>query len=411
MMKKLILLTILLSSISLFSQESDEKLKLDFYGFIKSDYWIDSRQVVYAREGLFNLMPKNISFDKNLNDINASPNFNFSAITSRAGINISGLKSFNADVDAKLEADFSGISNQDINGFRLRHAYLNLKWQRSELLLGQTWHPMFVTDLFPRVISLNTGAPFQAFNRSPLARFSFKNNNFKLIFAAIAQRDYANFGPNGRSFEYLSNAVAPNMHLQLQYKLNNQILGIAVDAKSLRPELISDSNFINKNKVNSISFMAYYLFSNDRIDFRLKAIYGQNLSDQLMLGGYAVKSIDTITAVKTYTPTNHVFVYLNPVFKRKMKNKNKIHYGLFLGYAQNLGTSDENAGIYYATGADIRSLFRIAPSLSIISNKTQFCLEYEFTSAQYGIADKNGIVDNLNLVSNSRLLFTGFYFF
>ena len=66
-----------------------------------------------------------------------------------------------------IEAEFFGTSDADLNGFRLRHGYLKLDWPHSELMVGQFWHPMFVTESFPDVVSFNTGAPFQPFNRSP----------------------------------------------------------------------------------------------------------------------------------------------------------------------------------------------------------------------------------------------------
>lgn len=409
-MKNILLIFLIFSGFTSLAQ-NNKNLKAKYYGFIKTDYWVDSRQVIYAREGLFTLFPKDRVFDKNGKDINASKNFNFSAITSRAGVDFSGLKSFNADVQAKLEADFSGMSNQDINGFRLRHALIKLNWEDDNLLLGQYWHPMFVTDAFPRVISLNTGAPFQSFNRSPQLRFTRYVKKLHVIFAAIAQRDYASIGPEGRDFKYLSNSYYPNIHLQLKMNRENHIYGIAADAKSLRPQLVSDSGYINNNKVQSLSFMAYYLYKSEKFNLRLKSTYGQNLADQLMLGGYAVHEIDTLSGIQSYTPTNHIFAYLNMDYKVKTKKGRFVKFGIFGGYANNLGTSEENTGIYYSTGSDIRSMYRVSPSISLISGSTQVCIEYEFTSVDFGTPDVNGIVDNLHTINNSRFLFTGFYFF
>jgi len=139
-MKKLLLIILSFVLINpVFSQEKEkkEKLKIDIHGFVKTDYWVDTRQVVYAREGLFTLFPKDISLDKNGRDINAEPSFNFSAITSRLNFKIKQFKAFGADAYGFIEADFSGMSNITINTFRLRHAYINLDWGKSELLLKQ----------------------------------------------------------------------------------------------------------------------------------------------------------------------------------------------------------------------------------------------------------------------------------
>jgi hypothetical protein len=411
-MKNLILFIALFTiSFGIKAQKTeDKKIKIGIHGFIKTDYWYDSRQVAYAREGLFTLFPKDVNLDKFGNDINGEASFNYSAITSRLNFKFEGLEAFGAKTFGFIEADFSGASNVTTNTFRLRHAFIQLNWTNTELLMGQFWHPLFVTNVFPRVISLNTGAPFQAFNRSPQIRLTQHFGKLKLIAAVIAQRDYANFGPLGRSFSYLSNSLSPNLHLQLQYISNNNTLGLAADYKSLRPRLVSDSNIITTNTINSLSYMAYYKYQNKHFTSKTKVMFGENLSDQLMLGGYAVESIDTSNNFLNYTPTQHIFVWTNFTVNKNF-NKFSLHPSLFVGYSKNLGTKADNIGIYYSTGSNIDQLIRIAPSISIKSGGTMFSLEWEYTRANYGEPQDNGTVSNTHSVSNNRLLFTGFYFF
>ena len=79
---------------------------------------------------------------------------------------ITGPDVVKAKTSALLEADFFGNENlnfADVNGFRLRHAIIKLNWQTTELMVGQYWHPLFVPECFPDVVSFNTGAPFSAF--------------------------------------------------------------------------------------------------------------------------------------------------------------------------------------------------------------------------------------------------------
>jgi hypothetical protein len=33
--------------------------------------------------------------------------------------------------------------------FRLRHAFIKFNWNTTELLIGQYWHPLFVTTCYP----------------------------------------------------------------------------------------------------------------------------------------------------------------------------------------------------------------------------------------------------------------------
>lgn len=413
-MKHILLILFLFSTIHIFCQDSTKtekaKIKLKVHGFIKTDYWYDSRQVVYAREGLFTLFPKNVKLDKNGNDINAQGSFNYSAITTRVNTKITGLNAFGAKTFGFIEADFSGMSNVTINAFRLRQAYIQLDWIKSSLLLGQYWHPLFVTDVFPTVISLNTGAPFQPFNRSTQIRYTQNFNKVKLMATALAQRDYSSNGPVGRSFTYLSNSLVPNFNLLLQYNNKNTTFGISYDIKTLKPRLETDSNIITTSKVLSNSIMAYYKWTSKSFEFKTKAIYGENLTENLLLGGYAVASIDTLNDKRTYTPTKHAFIWMNFIYHKKFKTFS-IHPALFIGYSKNLGTKEENTGIFYATGSNINDLYRIAPSISFKSGNFMISLEWENTRAAYGSIDNKGIVSPTNNSTNNRILVTGFYFF
>lgn len=384
--------------------------KIEVHGFIKTDYWYDSRQVVYAREGLFTLFPEDVRLDKNGNDINAQSSFNFSAITSRVNMKIKGFNAFGAKTFGFIEADFSGMSNVTINTLRLRHAYIQLDWKKSSLLLGQCWHPLFVKDVFPEVISLNTGAPFQPFNRSSQIRYTSQINKIKLMATALGQRDYSSNGPIGKSFTYLSNAIVPNLNILLQYGSSKSTVGIAYDIKALKPRQETDSNIIDRSKIVSNSIMAYFKWYNKSFEFRTKVIYGENLADNLLLGGYAIASIDTLTDSRKYTSTQHSFIWVDFSYHKSYK-KISIRPSIFIGYAKNLGTKQENIGVFYATGANIDNLFRIAPSISFKSGNFMIAMEYENTMASYGDIDKNGLVNSQDKTSNNRILISGFYLF
>lgn len=387
------------------SDTVQKKIRFAFHGFIKSDYWYDTRQTVASREELFLFYPKNVQYDNNGRDVNAEDYVNFSPITSRVNVHVSGPKAFGADAIAFIEGDFSGVTNADINGLRLRHAYGLLKWEKVDLMFGQFWHPMFTPEVIPSVISLNTGAPFQPFIRNPLLTVTYRPGKLSFIISAIGQRDNANDGPAGYTGNYLRNNVAPNLHFQMQLKTGSQIAGLAADWKSLRPRLVTDKGFITRERVHGFSYMCYWKFTAEKFSLKAKSIYGQNLTEHLLLGGYAVRSVDTITGVETYTPTNHLFVWGNFVYGKK------IQAGLFGGYARNFGTSHKNTGKYYARGQDIAYLYRVSGSVSWISGPVQISFEPEYTVAAYGIPSERGLVENVQEVANLRLLLTFFYFF
>ena len=376
-----------------------------FSGFVKSSFWHDSRKIVGAREDLFLLFPAAPIADAQGQDINARGSFNFSAIASRITGNISGPDAFGARTSGVIEADFTGASNAGINEFRLRHAFVRLQWEKSQLLLGQYWHPMFGVQAFPDVISLNTGAPFQPFIRNPQIAFTRFMGSYSLQAALLAQRDNVSDGPQGPGSEYLRNAQLPNIHLQLIHHGKDLLWGVAGDYKRLQPRLVTDNTQVTTETLDSWSWMAFARYNRQLLTIRAKAILGQNLTEHLLLGGYAVSTKDPITTRETYTPTNHLFLWSNITYGKRIKP------GLFAGYAHNFGTSDTNLGIYYGRGHNIAYLYRIAPSISFISNAVQLSVEAEYTSAAYGVPDNRGRITSGEETSVMRLLLGIFYFF
>ncbi len=394
------------------AHDSDEAsgFSVSFRGFVKTDYWVDSRRVVAAREDLFLLFPSRERWDADGRDIHGDPVFNFSAITSRVASHITGPDAFGAEVSGLIEADFSGVTDADINGFRLRHAWLNLSWERWDLLLGQWWHPMFSTAVLPDVVSLNTGAPFQPFIRNPQASLIHHYGQSSWLVSMIGQRDNASDGPRGASPDYLRNTTIPNFHIQWSRDHQHLTTGLAADYKVIRPRMETegkpdnDVGLYTAEHVATYAFMAYGGLSQGNLTLNAKAIYGQNLSEHLMLGGYAEAIVDDEGFV-SYTPLNHLSSWFNVVYGDRLRT------GFFLGYARNLGASDDVEGRYYGRGSDIAYLYRIAPSIRFASGSVEFCTELEYTAAAYGEPDQNGRVKNYHEVANTRLLFTAFYYF
>jgi len=376
-----------------------------FSGFVRSDYWYDSRKIASIREDIFLILPSPVLPDLYGNDLNANGGFNYSAIFSRLTGTITGPDAFGARTSGVLDADFTGVSNADVNGLRLRHAFGRLRWENTELLLGQFWHPMFVPKVFPNVVALNTGVPFQPFIRSPQIALTRFWGNFNLQLALLAQRDHQSDGPLGVRSDYMRNSNIPNIHLQLQFDNQTTIWGVAADFKRLRPRLVTEANIETHETFDNWSFMAYARHNAGRLTLRSKAIYGQNLFEHVMLGGYAVRSIDPITRFETYTPSNHLFVWGNITYGTTVQGS------LFAGFAQNFGTSHTNTGIFFGRGHNIAYLYRIAPSISFISNRVQLSSELEYTVAAYGQPDNRGRIASSEEVGNLRLKLTFIYNF
>jgi hypothetical protein len=407
-------------------KKEDVKFGISISGFVKTDLFYDSRQTVNIREGHFLLYPDNQKFDLIGKDINAKDHFGILSIQSRLTGKITGPDVLKAKTSALFEADFFGNENlnfADVNGLRLRHAIIKLNWQTTELLVGQYWHPLFIPECFPDVVSFNTGAPFQPFSRNPQIRLSQKAGNFKLIIAAAEQRDFSSNGPDGANAKYLNNATLPDMNMHLQYthlwnEKNVFLIGLGGEYKQLTPRLYSQADknlkdgkdsiyYAGNDKVKSYAVSIYSKLLIKPLTFKAYAVYGSNLFDLVMLGGYAVTSITENRQWEyDYAPIKNLSLWV------EITTNGKIQAGIFGGYTKNLGTADNNIGIYYSRGANINYVYRLAPRMIVNLEKLRIATELEYTAAQYGKANVRGLVDSdLKTVSNLRLLLAFYYFF
>lgn len=396
-----------------------EKIRIDFSGFFRGDYWYDSRQVVDAVDGILLLYPKKPDFDANGEDIQAAPNINALAMATRIRTSITMPYLLKAKSTIVLEGDFTGINNisgsNSLVSIRLRHAYTKLQWEKSSLLFGLTWHPMFVTDVFPSVISLNTGAPFQSFNRSPQLTFKQKlTEGLSLSLSLVYQSDSRSLGPSDASSTYLRNGLIPNINTNLQLTKDAFTIGGSFDYKTIRPRLFTTSiktptlKYVTNERISSYSGMLYMKYQTTKLAVRVKGILGQNLYEHLLLGGYAVSGLDSLTGKENYTPTNHLFMFGNITYGEKYQ------LGLFFGYAKNLGTTDNFIkDKYYSRGMDIDYMYRFSPSFSYIKDKFQISTELEYTASAYGSINNNnkGEIFNSKITSNYRLLIVVQYSF
>ena len=385
---------------------------IKFTGFVKSDIIFDSRQNVAVREGHFYLYPLNELLDPNGNDINSKSNFNMLSVQTRLTGAISGPDAFGAKTSALIEGAFFGHSDPDINGFRLRHAFAKLTWTNTELLVGQYWHAMFITECFPGTVSFNTGAPFQPFSRNPQIRLTQKFEGLKMSFTAMSQRDFTSTGPDGGSSKYLRNNVIPELNLTIQYSTkgndgNSFLIGVGADYLSLVPRIETSQGYATDQSVNGISTMAYMKFTTPGLTIKLEGVLGQNTTNLTMLGGYATSA---------NTNTDYDYVEYLPIKNTALwtdiqTNGSKVQAGLFAGYTKNKGVGENVIGPLYSRGSNIDYVYRIAPRVNLNSGKMRFSGEIEYTTAAYGETQLDGTVDNAKEVNNLRLLVGVYYFF
>lgn len=385
---------------------------ISFSGYVKTDLIYDSRQTMNLREGHYLLFPKGESLDKDGRDINAAPSFHMLSIQTRLLGKITGPDALGAKTSGLIEAEFFGTSESDLNGFRLRHAYVKLNWPATELLIGQFWHAMFITDSFPDVVSFNTGAPFQPFSRAPQVRLTRQFGRFSLIATALAQRDFVSNGPEGASSVYARNAALPEFNLKAQYFWScaggcELLVGAGADYKSIVPRLSTSAGYRTDAAVRSWAGLAYFKYKTAAATLKAELVYGQDLHHLTMLGGYAVHTVtDSDKGFESYTPLETASGWIEI-----QTNGPKVQAGLFAGYAKNLGAKETIGGASYARGANIAALYRLAPRVLLNSGKLRLAGEVEWTAAAYGTPDGSGVVGDAKWIGNLRLLGAVYYFF
>lgn len=424
-MRKLFLLLLLSIFIQSYSQiKAQNNSPFTFYGFVRTDAYYDTRQIFELREGLMLLYPLNQKLDLNGSDINNAPSYNFSPIGTRLGVKVKGPKACGAETMGVVEAEFFGNSNATINTLRLRHSYLKMNWTNSELLMGQTWHPFFTEESIPNTVSFNTGAPFQPFNRSPQVRFTQKLGKLSLQLTALNERDFASIGPLGVSNTYMITAKIPEITAGLFYKTNlcdsSLILSMGVlgEYKTLRPRITTDSNIVTSKTITSKAVTAFVKLKSSKFEAKIKGVYGQNMYNQLMLGGYAVRYYGTDVPDRgdwEYTTLDVASAWIDLGYKKS----EKFAFGIFGGYEQNLGSTKNiqnwnSTATYFSRNPDIAYIYRVAPRVQFFRGKTQFSFEAEYTVAAYGNKRNSlGIVQNesdlypaakINEVKNLRVL-------
>ncbi|MEG2337012.1 MAG: hypothetical protein RSC04_04655, partial [Bacteroidales bacterium] len=404
-------------------QANPHKPTLKISGFVNAQLFYDTRQVVEGREALLELYPKQTDYDPNGEDLNAHPNLNEVGMMSRVTLSLSGPEIWKARTLAVLEGDFTGQTNSDNNGFRLRHAYIKMNWEHWGFLMGQTWQAFTIIETVPEVVGLNAGSPFRPHARHPQIRVESYFKNFTALAAASFQRDNVSMGPNGSSNIYARNAVFPTFDLQLRWQNEHWMFAIDGNVKRIQPTLKTNTGYVSHEVLTSFAATAALRYTSKNIKLKAQGVWGQNLTEYSMLGGYIETGLtDFPRADITLANTSQASAWFDLSSAFPAWN-----VGLFLGYAQNLAYQKPIAcldlpadnildktqfiGKFYGRNNNIASLYRISPRVTYKYKTLLTALETEFMSCYYGEPDREGWVQNAKPVYNLRLLLSVTYFF
>ena len=419
-------------------QKAEPKNHFKLYGFIRNYFIYDSRESVSGTSDLFYYLPKDVSMKDGI-DINDESSFRFVALTSRLGVDVSGYNIGNVHFGAKIEGDFyAGLSNSSnanatvyfpsntkISGTaqaRMRQAYATITWKDLPmgedkkasvgLKIGQGWHPMGAD--FPHVFSLEIGAPFGPFSRTPLVQMDANlGAHWFVSAAALWQMQYLSNGPVGGSALYMKYGKTPEAYAALGYKTKNFLIKAGVDVLSIKPRVYgtADEKTVKvSDRKTSVLGYAYAQYSYKKFAVKAKTTFGESGEHLNLMSGYA-KIGENPDGSWNYASLRNSSSWLSLIYGKKWQGV------LFLGYMKNLGLAEAASGplaksdVYFCTNgfSSINQIYRINPQLIYNIGKLNVGLEYQWTSVQYGeyndgklnefaLADKN-----LHWVGNHRV--------
>lgn len=426
-MKRFFLTTMLLfvAALSAFAQEDKPKRKIQFkpYGFIRNYYAFDTRESVALTEDFFYYVPKDVELNSEGEDINEHPNFRFAAITSRIGLDITGFSLGNWDFGAKFEMDFyAGLSatsadpetKSSLTGtaqLRLRQAFVSAGNGTFLFKAGQAWHPM-AADMMPHVLSLNNGAPFGPFSRTPLvsADWNIYKTGLSLSAAVIWQMQYTSTGPYGASANYIRNGGC-EFYGGLNYKNGGFLARAGVDVLHITPRIIDDAKLKVSEGITTWSPFAYVQFTSGPFQIKAKTIFAQGGEHMNLNGGYAVCGVKGDGRSRLYTPTRNSSTWVSMQYA-----PGKWQFSLFGGYVKNFGTMQaitSASDLYFSKNSfkNLNSMWRVTPTIAYnFGKRFTIGVEYELTCVQYGdskapINLRTGLYDTgIHDVTNHRVL-------
>lgn len=428
-MKRNLLVVLSLFAVVLAKGQSNDATTLDFYGFVRLDAYLDTYKGVDAGHDVFYLLPA--YGVKNGAEFNKQMSSNLTAMASRLGVRINFPETLKAKATGLLEFDFAGNLKADPTFFRIRQAYSLLTWDKTSLLVGQTWHPFFGGSCLPTVAGLNTGAPFSCFNRSPMIRYNMKLDGLTLSGALVGQLQYnnvaidaADFNSNTYQVSYNQakrNGVIPEIVFSAEWTKKAITLGAGAEYNRIKPRMMITESLADDQVVSAVAdeylgstaFMAYARYKKGKFTMLLKGYLGDNMQNLTLPGGYGVASYDSITGKETYTSYTTYTAALNLVYGQKWQA------GLFAGYGANLGTNDPLVTVAgkaktYGLFTSMQQMFRIAPHVSFNLPHFKLVAEYEMTGADYGTGSidlNNGLFATSHRAVNNRVIMVMTHYF
>lgn len=392
--------------------KEEAKGNLKIYGFVRNYFAFDSRESTAGTGDLFYYLPKDENISTGGEDLNAIPSFRFLSITSRLGFDVTGYKFGSTEFGAKIETDFyNGLAGKGTAGvnfpstsslsgtaiLRLRQAYVTLAWKdladgdiSVNMKIGQAWHPISADQ--PAVFSLETGAPFNPFSRTPQVTTDFNfGKHFTLTGSFLWQQQYLSTGPDGASANYMKYGCTPEFYYALSYKAGGFLMRAGATVLSIKPRAlgkVGNQTVHVSDRITTMSPYFYVQYTKKNVQVKAKTVYGSAGEHFGLMSGYGITSTDANDGHYEYAPLHSSSSWASVSVGKKWQ-------GTFMaGYIKNLGANTDFVGTtgtykdnfyFNANGAkNLDSVWRLVPAVCYNAGKFTLGLEYNLTCARYG---------------------------
>ncbi|MBQ3765385.1 MAG: hypothetical protein II874_01430 [Bacteroidales bacterium] len=408
------------------SAQEETPSKLKFYGFIRNYMVFDSREVNAGTQDLYFYMPKDSKVVDGV-DQNAVPSFRMMSLTTRLGLNITGYQIGKTKVNGTIEADFYSM-NGSVATFRMRQAYVGITRGNLLVNVGQTWHPM-AADM-PHMTNLETGAPFNPFNRSPQVIAHLTTGKFTWTGGILYPMQFLPVGPDGantvKSGAFNKYGMIPEVYLGVAFQSGGFLGKAGVDFFSIMPRwnapVIVEASIRDGEKILeydpseteqiftrlfAVSPFLYLQFTAGKFQVKAKTILAQSGEHMNLLSGYG-PTFDWNKMRLTYTPMQDWASFISFQYGKKFQVLGMAGYMQRLGTTRKLFGYDSSAAtIWLNTAADarIQKAFRATPTIAYNLGKLTFSLEYNCTAGWFGEGyfNQGGLFETGHWVMNHRI--------
>ena len=381
-----------------------------FYGYLSHQVIFDSYRSLDSRDGELYFYPLRANFDPDGVDLNKKSRLNMVEVQSRFGVRFSQPDLFGAALSGTLEADFFGTHQDFVRLVRLRQAFVELRWPRHSLLLGNAFHPTFVLECFPNTLSFASGVPFHPLNRSPQVRYTYQPAaNLNMSLSLLTHGYHRSAGPR----EAQKNSGLPDTQFRLQYGDGLiHSMGIVAGYKFLTPRDQTTAGYSTSETIGSYNVQAYIKRTFPGLILRTEALYGQNLTSFVMIGGYGIRGRQgEVDLMGDYSYTN---IRTMSAWADLETPSAPFSAGLFLGYSANLGANHDYISLPgFNRNDDLHYIYRIGPRMQYQNRNLVFAFEWNVVGAVYGLEwdSRHRVTQSADPVVNNHVVFGTKYFF